>query len=558
MHSSNWLEYYLILEVLASAFTWKFFTAAGRPAWEAFVPVLRTYRLLQITGRPLIREENPVAWKVVGLRAFWTFLFFVPVVGNVMTIILVYELLHVFNYRKLSSTFLTIITLGAYLGYLNYTAKLQYVGRDQKNIKKALGEGVSSIIFAVVAATFIRALTFEAYTIPTSSMEKSLMVGDFLFVSKMHYGSRVPMTPVSVPLLHNTLPFSTLPSYTDIIQFPYIRLPKFQEVERGESVVFNYPMDSEMPIDKRTNYIKRCVGIPGDSLRIVDQEIYLQGGRKFELPERAKPQTSYLVETNGTDFSPRFLHKNFGLTYDQYGTIDPNGGDVIRQLVRTQQGLYPTNNYQVQMSPEYYEEFGKLGNVKRIIPVLDKFGQSKELDQQLMGQAQNIFPNPFHSDSLPFRFTRDNYGPIYIPRAGDKVELNAVNYLFYRRIIDFYEGHSSEWKDGQAWVDGQPASHYTFAMNYYWMMGDNRHNSLDSRFWGYVPEDHIVGKPVFIWMSYDKFGEGMNKIRWDRVFTTVHGDGPRKSYFFHVLIAGLLIYFLNNFLKKRKAKKAHA
>jgi len=529
---------FIILQALwFGAISWKFYVAAERKAWEAFVPVYNTFVLVKITERPV----------------YWVILYCIPVVGVVMGIIMIYELLHVFKFRKTWQTAAVMGTMGLYLGYLNYKERLKFWGRDDAYIKKNLGEGVNSIFFAIVVATVIRSTTFEAYTIPTSSMEKSLMVGDFLFVSKMHYGVRVPMTQLSLPLVHNKVPFLGVPSYVTWPQIPYLRLPAFDPVEVGDPVVFNYPMDN-MPIDKKENYVKRCVGTPGDSLEIIDTKVFVNGNA-FDFPDRAYPQFLYYVKTNGQGFNKKQLKRDFDINY----------------LTSDEQRAYPTDQDVYQRTADEYimflqerhvKQLEALPNVVNIWPVV-AHRSNAEVDSNLPeglleiqeGQAREIlFPNPDtgHGER-PYEDTWDNFGPIFIPKAGVTVDLTPKNFDSYRRIIGEYEGHDiRKSSEGSIEIDGQIATSYTFEKNYYWMMGDNRHNSLDSRKWGYVPEDHIVGKPVFIWMSYDKHGKGLDKIRTDRVFTTVGGSGERRSYFWY-FVALVGIYQIVQFIRRKKA-----
>ena len=542
------MEYIIFL--LAQSIWWgamssKFFVAAGRKSWEAYVPFYNMYAMLKIADRP---------W-------WWLILLLIPVVGIVMTIVLVYEFLHVFGHRKTWQTAAVMATFGIYLGYLNFYEPIKYVGRDVKAIKASLGDWGNSVFFAVVAATIIRATTFEAYTIPTSSMEKSLMVGDFLFVSKLHYGVRVPMTPISFPLVHNMLPFTAIKSYTEWPSIPYIRLPKFQSLKNGESVVFNWPVDIG-PVDKRQNYVKRCVGIPGDTIEIKDRVLFVNG-KKFNFPGRAIPQYRYYVQTNGTRFDRKELKERFDINYLTSKEMrDPNNSqDVIQRS---------GNEFLVVVSDSALAEFSKLPNIQKVIPLdMPRPGQSAanqaslpEMMQQLI--AQDSMPNPLTGPIFPnpsihghvFKYSADNYGPLYIPKEGDVIELTMLNYYRFLTIIEKYEGNSLEVRDKKFYINGEETSTYTFKMNYYWMMGDNRHNSLDSRFWGYVPEDHIVGKPVFIWMSWDKYGEGINKIRFDRIFTTVHGEGKRVTYFWYVLAIAIGWWGFGKWRNRGKAAKA--
>lgn len=555
--NSQLLILFLAIELIGGLLTFNFYKAAGRKAWEAFVPIYRIVVLLKIIERP---------W-------WWAILCYLPVVGNVMAIVVVFELLHVFNFRPLKHTVFTILTLGLYMGYLNFTKELKYVGRNIQDMRRHVSELAASLIFAIVAATAIRAYTFEAFTIPTPSMEKSLMVGDFLFVSKLHYGSRPPLTPLAVPLVHNKIPFTRgfseygIDSYFDWFQLPYWRFPKIQDVERGDAVVFNYPAEDirykqfgmegkDRPVDKREHYVKRCIAIPGDTLKITDGQVYLNGN-EFQFPDRANPQTGYYVRTNGVDFNPKILKERFDINYLKGNNTGVNDVNALTP-----------NEYLMTIPRKSLEEFKTLPNVQdvRAINGLPKGGEYpadlpptlKTLYDQYVQFAANpdIFPNPKNSDKLIFNWSRDNYGPLWIPEKGATIELNEKNYYKYQRAITAYEKNSLEKQGDQYILNGEPATSYTFQQDYYWMMGDNRHSSDDSRYWGFVPEDHIVGKPVFIWMSYDKYAEGMDKIRFDRVFTTVHGDGPRRSYFWPFVIVATLIYLGQFYYKKRKKKSA--
>ena len=534
------MEFIIFIVVQALWFgtiSWKFYVAADRKAWEAFIPVYNTYVLVKIAQRP----------------TYWVLLYCIPVVGVVMGIIMMYELLHVFKFRKTWQTAAVMGSFGLYLAFLNYKEKLKYWGRDDAFIKKNLGEGVNSIFFAIVVATVIRSSTFEAYTIPTSSMEKSLMVGDFLVVSKMHYGVRIPMTQMTLPLVHNKVPFLGIPSYISWPQIPYLRLPAIDPVKAGDPVVFNYPMDN-MPVDKKENYVKRCVATPGDSLRIINTNVFVNG-EAFKFPDRAYPQFLYYVKTNGQGFSKAQLKRDFDINY----------------LTNTEYSKYPTDQdvyqrtsdeYIMFLQAQHVDDIENLPHVIKVWPVVaNRPGTTADtsLPQGLVdlqnGQAEEIlFPNPDSGHGeRPYNNTWDNYGPIYIPQAGTTISLTDENIHSYRRVISEYEGHDLKISsDGIVFIDDVESNKYTFEKNYYWMMGDNRHNSLDARKWGYVPEDHIVGKPVFIWMSYDKHGKGMDKIRTNRVFTTVNGSGERQSYFWHFVVF-IALYQVVQIIRRKRA-----
>jgi signal peptidase I len=340
-------------------------------------------------------------------------------------------------------------------------------------------EWVDAILFAVIAATIIRALFIEAYTIPTSSMEKSLLVGDFLFVSKLHYGARLPMTPISFPFAHHTMPVTGTKAYLEWIKLPYVRLPGFTSIKNNDVVVFNWPAETEgRPVDKKENYIKRCMGIAGDTLKIVDRQVYINGVAA-ENPE--KMQFKYEINTNGNTINQLFLKEN--------DITEGERSEMGFRIPLTQEGL---KNFQAQ----------KIGEIR----------VSESTD------VESVFP-----DSKEFLWSVDNFGPLYIPKAGDVVKLDAKNFSIYERAIREYEHNPTLAVSGdKVMLDGKEITEYRFKYNYYFMMGDNRHNSMDSRYWGFVPEDHIVGKAVFIWLSLDEHKKFLKKIRWNRLFRTIH------------------------------------
>ncbi|MCZ2249717.1 MAG: signal peptidase I [Bacteroidia bacterium] len=406
--------------------------------------------------------------------------------------------------------FLCIATFGLF--YLFYKRS------DKK--RSPMREWADAILFAVIAATFIRTFFIEAFTIPTSSMEKSLLIGDFLFVSKVSYGPRIPMTPVSFPFAHHTMPFTeTVKSYSEIIKIPYYRLPGFGKIKNNDVVVFNYPMEDFRPVDKQENYIKRCVAIPGDKLEIKQGIVYINE-KMSDMPE--KMQWKYHVQTDGSDFNPRALME---MDITEGAKISNNG------------------DYELSLTKENAEKIKSFGNVIHIEPMFEKPGVF----------AEYIFP--FDSQR---KWNVDNYGPITIPKAGESVKIDLSSLPLYKRIIEVYEKNKLEVKDGKIYINDQLANSYTFKMNYYFMMGDNRHNSADSRFWGFVPDDHIVGKAVFVWLSLDNNATSIfNKVRWKRVFVTIGNNKVSSSYLLPVLILGGGIYFYVNYRRKKSgtAKK---
>jgi signal peptidase I len=354
-----------------------------------------------------------------------------------------------------------------------------------KKKKSAGREWLDAIIFAVIAATIIRGLFIEAYTIPTGSMERSLLVGDFLFVSKVNYGARTPITPVAFPFAHHTMPITGTKAYWDGWQLPYYRLPGLQKIKRNDVVVFNYPMDADAPLsrplDKRENYIKRAVGISGDTLSVQNGLVYING-KQGESPEMS--ETTYYVRTNGVDFNPKALE------------------DVDADVERVS-----NNEYVFNMPFEEIAKVKTFSNVEVIKPMIADKGTFD----------QSIFPN-----NPLIKWNQDNYGPVIIPKEGWTVKLDSLTLPVYQRAIEIYEGNKLEIRGSDIYINDQKTDTYTFKMNYYWMMGDNRHNSADSRYWGFVPEDHIVGKALFIWMSWNDSGSFLSKIRWNRLLMGIH------------------------------------
>ena len=395
--------------------------------------------------------------------------------------------------------------------------KKRYKKGEKRNVWL---DWLDAIIFALIASTFIKAFFFESFVIPTSSMKRSLMTGDYLFVSKLHFGPKVAQTPISFPLVHNLLPITGGESYVKWIQNPYRRMAGFSSVKRDDIVVFNFPhgdtvlkgapMDDYYthvrlngreytkrmygpivvrPDDKKDHYVKRCVAIAGDSLQIINGKAYING-----VPQKNYPgmQSTYTVYTKGTQINSK-IFDNLGL----------NIGEIYYDASLPGYQSLPLNENELAT-------IAKLGNIVEIRPNIDVYPPDFP-DSQLM-----IFP--FTGD---FKWTRDNFGPLWIPKAGATVELSTENLPLYQRIITSYEKNTLEVKDSTIFINGKAASSYTFKMDYFFMMGDNRHNSLDSRYWGFVPESHVVGTPSVVWFSKDSNKTFPKNIRWKRIFKFV-------------------------------------
>lgn len=427
---------------------------------------------------------------------------------------------------------------------------------------------VDAIVFALIAVYFVNIYIFQNYQIPSSSLEKSLLVGDYLYVSKMSYGPRVPNTPLSMPLAQHTLPLLNTKSYIEWPQWKYKRVAGFGKVQRNDIVVFNFPagdtvatnfqqtdfyslayeegkriypnkvdMDSltrrqqravydlyynagrnlirsnpqmygdivVRPVDRRENYVKRCIGLPGDTLQIKQGEVYIDG-KAIKSP--TEMQFNYFVQTTGP-YIPEELFRELGISVEDRMLMN-NGTGWEENLMAMGLNL---RDAQGNLAPVYH------------LPLTRQMHETLLAYKKLISKIV-IEPDEFSGQMYPQNlysgWTRDNYGPIWIPAKGATIQLTADNLPIYERCIVAYEGNKLEVKEDGIYINGEKSDSYTFQMDYYWMMGDNRHNSADSRYWGFVPEDHVVGKPIVVWLSLDKDrGWFSGKIRWNRIFKWV-------------------------------------
>ncbi|TVZ53234.1 signal peptidase I [Dokdonia sp. Hel_I_53] len=535
----QWFIFFLIIQVIHFAGTWRLYVRAGRKAWEAAVPVYNAVVLMGIINRP----------------KWWTILLFIPIVNLIMIPVIWVETARSFGFTSYKDTALTILTLGLYLFYINYATTAPYRADRDINPKSSSGEWTSSLLFAIVAATIVHTYFMQPFVIPTSSLEKTLLVGDWLFVSKFHYGARTPITTVATPMLHDTIYGTKTKSYLSKPQLPYFRLPGFQKIKRNDIVVFSWPVDTlvditpgsmrgsvRKPIDKKSNYVKRAVGIPGDSLEVRNGYVYING-KENDLPDRARIQFSYEITSNellvkrATDATGNYSFPT-DLVNERYEI-----SDIILADVKGENGPY------VHIAHASEAAIAKLKNNSNIVNIERRTFQPIDNNNTIFGHQ------PGRSSSV------DTFGPIYIPEEGKTVAITQESLPYYKRIIEVYEGYEmgEERKitvnGNQILLNGEELTEYTFKQDYYWLMGDNRHNSQDARSWGYVPFNHVVGKPVFVWLSLDANKKGFfNSIRWDRVFTTVGGNGPLVSYKYWFLGA-LLLYFGWSFFRKKKDSK---
>ncbi len=483
------------------------FKKAGITPWKALIPFYNTWCMVE----------------KMELKKGWFFLQFIPVAGAFITIWITIKFVEHFGRFGVGHHAATVFLPFIYFPYLGFSSSERFAGKKVvDNYKKsAAREWIDAAAFAIVAATLIRTFVFEAYTIPTPSMEKTLLVNDFLFVSKFAYGPRIPNTPIAMPFVHNTMPFVPVKSYSEAIKIPYTRWFA-SPVKRNDVVVFNFPVNDTLindeanygslvtyyeairrmgsreevqkqyaniiitrPVDKRENFIKRCVAIGGDELKVVNGQVFINGQPQPLFPQS---QRFYVLTYPQNDYVDVDKLKSFGINArESQNDVQPmTAGHLLVNV---------TNQEKANLKlPAGY--------------VLNDF----IVDYKHPGyRTEELYP---YYDTI-HHWSVDNYGPIIIPKKGITIQLTPDNILRYQRCIEVYENNKFENKGGQIFLNGVLSAQYTFKMNYYWMMGDNRHMSLDSRYWGFVPEDHVVGKASLIWFSWE------GGPRWKRLFNLI-------------------------------------
>ena len=478
------------------------FRKAGIAPWKALIPFYNTWCMVE----------------KMELKRIWFFLQFIPVAGVFITIWITIKFVEHFGRFSLLHHAAAVVIPFIYFPYLGFSKNERYAGKKvvDNYQKSAAREWVDAAAFAIVAATLIRTFVFEAYTIPTPSMEKTLLVNDFLFVSKFSYGPRIPNTPVAMPFVHHTMPFVAAKSYSEAIYIPYTRWFA-TPVKRNDVVVFNFPVNDTLindeaqqfgsqttyyqairqssreavwaahedeiairPVDKRENFIKRCVAVGGDVLQIVNGKVLINGQPQAKFPQS---ETNYILETPPGSFLDTEKLSELGIK----ARLDMQG-----ELYQIDQSKWLVNITE--------DEKPKL-----------KLPAGYTISDYIMPPDSGLFP--YYDTTM--KWSADNYGPIMIPKKGSSIPLTPDNLIRYRRCVEVYEGNKFENRNGQIFINGAAATSYTFKMDYYWMMGDNRHNSLDSRYWGFVPEDHVVGKASLIWFSWE------GGPRWNRIFQSI-------------------------------------
>ena len=553
----------------------------------------------------LIPGYNFVIWsELIGRPKWWASLLLLPIVNIFVFTAMAVHLARSFQKLKLWHSILSVVYAPGMFFWIGSDPNAKYEGpiliREkayQQSIEAAQKEGkfnkvrrlinnnpykktvlrewFEAIVFAVFAAALIRMFTLEAYAIPTSSMEGSLNVGDYLFVSKMHYGIRTPQTIAMIPLLHNRIPILNIESYWEKPQLPYFRLPGITNIQRNKPVVFNHPEGDSIyitpgrtysindyrkqlvpnevynkiqtgsiplvsrPMDKMDHYVKHCIGLPGDSLQIIDRQVYIDG---VPVKNPQNIQFRYLVKFNQPVYEKKL--SEWGISKEDREYMNGQGPNHAMMILSQKQKellkkvdpnveFIHNDMYWVTLPPQFPRNSllkwgiddsnvrGSNSSNRLLLTLTPTQVDSLEysnlpLEVKAYDESDRLFPN----DPINFSgWTVDNYGPIWVPKAGETVQLNDCNINLYKRIITLYEGNSFRHKNGQFLVNGVPTNEYTFKYNYYWMMGDNRNNSEDSRVWGFVPETHIVGKPLFLFFS-TKENSIIKGINWDRIFTS--------------------------------------
>jgi len=563
MSLNEWLLLFLSSNLIIFGGSYKLFNLAGVESWKALIPFYNIIKHLDIINRP----------------RWWIILVFIPVINLLMIPVIWVEYIKTFNHNSKLDRILVIVTLGFYIYYINYVSnKKKYISQISfSNFERSFG----SIIYAIVIATIVHNYIIQPFVIPTGSLEKTLRVGDFLLVSKFHYGARIPSTVVSFPMVHDTIPIIKSRSYLKKPQLPYLRIPGFQEIKNNDIVVFNWPADTVRrffvkekgvikPTDKKSNYVKRAIGIPGDSLEIRDGIVYLNG-KENNLPDRAKPLFTYIVKSNEgvsssklinlevDGFIRKFIIKN--LSTDIYAEISKyilnisNNGENEYLIYTTDKGIPIKLVRKLSLNIREIIDKEKELSLTHIDAI--KIKNSNQFDtiyraiEETNTSNSNFFPN-----NKRFSWNNDHFGPLYIPKAGDKIDLNIKTLPLYKKIITDYEFNDLKVVDEDILINGIKENEYVFKQDYYWMMGDNRYNSEDSRVWGFVPFDHVLGRPVFIWMSIEGLFSGIENwnFRWDRVFTTIGFDGEPRSYLPHFI--GFIIAWQVFFFIKRRRKSS--
>jgi signal peptidase I len=537
--------YVAILSVLMGVSTWKLFKKMGCHPLLAFVPFYNYFIIQKKTGHP----------------KWWVFLAYLPIVGTIMMTVFHLFLMGKFGKTSFFDKLLTIFLPFIYMAYVNYAQNPEIKndeeefllpGEEKVKKKESL---IGSVVFAVVFATVVHVFVIQPFTIPTGSMEKTLLVGDFLFVNKWSYGYRMPMRPVALPFLQGTIydkgkdgnPKNDPKSYVEAVKLPYWRLFQFNTPQRNDIVVFNYPQDSvHVATDRKDPYVKRCVAVAGDEIEFKQGRIFVNGKPEQILGDQ-EMQFAYVAETQNQLDVPAI--------YQKYGFLPLNERQTATGYEYRFQGLTKEIAKEIKAMPEIMDM------KEEVLPkdsamIGHKVNEERSAYTKNIDTVQSIFP-------INKPWNPDWYGPLKIPKKGDVVQINQETLPEYRWIISEYEHNHLENKNGKIYINGKEANTYTIKQNYYMMCGDNRDASLDARFFGFVPEENIIGKPIFTWLSLQgAFKDDHSdyqakfKIRWDRMFKATNtGNADKSSYWWIAVVVLVLFFGWEYFEKLFKGKK---
>ncbi len=536
--------YVLIISVIMGISTWKLFQKMGYNPLFAFIPFYNYYIIL--------KETNHSKW--------WAILSYIPIVGPIMMTVFHLFLMKNFGKRTLIQSLLTIFLPFIYMAIVNYSKDTEveneadlYLTEEEKESRKK-DTFAGSITFAVVFATIIHSFVTQPFGIPTGSMERTLLVGDFLFVNKWTYGFRMPMRPVALPFLQGTImdtgekgnPKDDPKSYVDAIKLPYTRILQLKKPKKNDIVVFNYPRDSvHTAIDRKDPYVKRCVAVAGDMLEMRAGRLFVNGKPEVILGDQHK-QHKYIA-TTGSQLDVPALYKTYGFLPVQ--EIQTQNG-----FIYDFQGLTDRTAKEIRELPQIIELKEHIWD-KDSAAISYKVNAARDAYSKNIDTTQSIFP-------INKKWNQDWYGPLRIPKKGDVVTLNQETFPEYKWIISEYEHHHLENKNGKIYIDGKETTQYTIQQDYYMMIGDNRDASLDARFFGFVPEENIVGSPMFTWMSVEGLFQDAGstyqadkRVRWDRMFKATNTGELHKTSYWWIAVLLLVLFFGWDFIMKLFKKK---
>lgn len=514
-----WLIGFLVYQLIYGTSTWQLYKNAGRKPWEAFVPFYNLWIGLGIIQRP----------------KWWIILFYTPIVAPIMWWVYWVDFGRSFGKRTWLDALLMILTVGLYAFYLNYIEKPKYTGPEERK-----GTFIAALVFAVILATLVHTWAIQPMVVPTGSMENTIKIGDALFVDKISYGVRVPFTPIGIPFSE----FINRNAYVDQARLPYMRLPGWSDLKSNDIVVFSYPADSLYDaIDRKDAYVKRLVGMPGDSVEYKEGTLFING-KEFIPKKDAWVQHRYKISTTNM-FSPELLYRDYGLLQNVDYIPWPEG---FMGISAKEGNRY--NYYFKALTDQMVQQFKSNPNVTvepfytpQGIKETQTFHNSSQID------SANSFP-------IDRNWNQDYYGPYYVPKKGDVIQLDKTNIELYKRIIRNYEGNELKVDGDQIFINGQKTNQYTIEQDYFFMSGDNRNQSLDSRYFGPVPESHIIGRPVLVWANFNgMFEPAPKKFIWERWMTSINNNNPdKKSYLLYVGIA-LVAFFVWDYYRVKKKKQ---